>query len=423
VLRDVSLELGALGRLVDQLGASLFRVRVADGAVELVSPAIVRLTGLDAATCTQHPVLLTALISAEERERVVFLYRRMARGEIPVASAQVSLRRADGAVRLLQIRATCRRDTSGVVRHIDGVVSDAARESESIRPDGGAYEGSSRFHGSAFDGALRSAVSAVSPASGLPRDPLARASMELSHELLREASQHLHTLGRELRSVRAALKANAGSLPTAAVEDLLTRLEGAAAGAAGTAALNRSVRRVLTAATSLGAPLGEVLESVLATLTPVLGGERVIVVDAGDAASAVVPERVEELGAALVYLALRAFRFAGSGTLCISASRSEPTRSSDPSYLSDVSLPSARARRSRPPPERRYVVIEIVGTAPADLAESALEISSDMLRIPRPTEADLAYQAAHTLIAAVGGSIETDDTTFTTARSVVRLRV
>ncbi len=435
VLRDVSLELGALGRLVDQLGAALFRIRVADGAVELVSPAITRLTGIDAATCTQHPVLLTQLISAEERERVVFLYRRMARGEIPVASAQVSLRRADGIVRLLQIRATCRRDTSGVVRHIDGVVSDAAREREAgLEGVGG--EGGGRLHGSGFDGALRSAVSAASSAHGAhrfdggARDPLARAAMELSHELLREGSQHLHTLGRELRGVRAALKVNAGALPADVVEDLLARLDAAAAGVAGSAALNRSVRRVLTAATSLGAPLAEVLENVQATLSAVLGGgEGVLVVDAGDAANVVVAERVEELGAALVYLALRAFRFAGSGTLRISARRLEPTRPPPPrrpATPGPAAPPgsSGRARTPRQPAERRYVTIEIVGIAPSDLTDGAVEISSDMLRtVPRPAEADVAHQAAHTLIAAVGGSIETDDTTFTTARSVVRLRV
>src|SRR5262249_23848294 len=130
VVRDVSLELGALGRLVDHIGGALFRVRVADGAIELLSPAIGKLTRVDAATCSQHPALLTALVSTEERERVMFLYRRLARGEIPMASAQVSLRRQDGAVRVLQIRATGRRDTGGVVRHIDGVVSDAGRDVE-----------------------------------------------------------------------------------------------------------------------------------------------------------------------------------------------------------------------------------------------------------------------------------------------------
>jgi hypothetical protein len=69
------------------------------------------------------------------------------------------------------------------------------------------------------------------------------------------------------------------------------------------------------------------------------------------------------------------------------------------------------------------VLIEIVGAAPADMAEEAMEISSDVLRsIPRPAEADVAYQAAITVLASVGGSIESDDTTFSTARTVIRLR-
>jgi hypothetical protein len=171
---------------------------------------------------------------------------------------------------------------------------------------------------------------------------------------------------------------------------------------------------VLTGATTLGAPLAEVLENVRVTLTPLTSGDRALLVDAGDAAAAVIPERIEELGAALVYLALRAFRFAGSGTLRIVARRAEP-----PAENTRV-----RTRTARPPADCAHIVIEILGSAPADLAETAVEISSDMLRtIPRPAEADLAYQAAQTLIASVGGSIESDDATFSTARSVIRLRV
>ncbi len=128
VFRDVSLELGALGRLVDQLGGALFRLRTADGSLEYVSPSVAKLTGIEPATCIEHPVLLTNLVSAEERERVLFLFKRVAAGEIASATAQVSLRRPDGRTRVLHIRATGRRDTAGTVRHIDGVVTDAMRE-------------------------------------------------------------------------------------------------------------------------------------------------------------------------------------------------------------------------------------------------------------------------------------------------------
>src|SRR6185369_8638629 len=74
VVRDISLELSALGRLLDQMGGALFRVRVDDGVVEFLSPSVTKLTGLDATTCTEHPVLLTRLLSTEERERLMFLY-------------------------------------------------------------------------------------------------------------------------------------------------------------------------------------------------------------------------------------------------------------------------------------------------------------------------------------------------------------
>jgi PAS domain S-box-containing protein len=404
----------AIGLWVTHLGAALFRLRVADGVLEHVSPAIAKLIGIDAGTCTQHPVLLTELCSAEERERVSFLYRRVARGEIPVASAQVSLKRHDGTTRLLQIRATGRRDTSGRVRHIDGVISDVAREAA---PDGPSAAPRLRYDGQG---------------QGRARDPIANAAMELSHELLREASQHLHTLGRELRGARAALKSRPDSLPQEGLNELSMRIEGAANALASSAVLNRSVRRVLTGTSSLGAPFGEVLENVKATLAPLVGGSSAshtsrpdaegadrrtdgpLSVDAGDTANVIIGERVDELCAAIGYLALRAFRFAGSGALRISAHRVVPPPESQ----------RPRSRAARPPAEREQLVIEILGTAPADMVDTAVDISSDMLRtIPRPAEADLAYQAAQTLIAAAGGSIESDDATFSTARSVIRLRL
>ena len=411
VLRDVSVELGSLGRLVDQLGGALFRVRVADTAIEMVSPSISKLTGIDAATAVQHPVVLTALVSAEERERVMFLYRRLATGEMPVASAQVSLRRHDGTVRVLHVRATGRRDSAGTVRHIDGVVSEASRDADHSG-EGAVTE--PRPRGRGIDPLSGWLGPAPRVEMGSSRDLLTGATAALSHELLREGSQLLHTLSRELRGVRAAIKANAATLPPDALHDLTARVEAAASVASGAATLNRSVRRVLTASTSLGAPVSEVLENVRATLAPVLGaGERAVSVDAGDAANVILSQRVEELGAALVYLSLRAFRFAGSGTLHLAARRTEPQPE-----------PRSRGRLSRAGQERADVLIEILGAAPPDLADTSVEISSDMLRaIPRPAEADLAYQAAVTLLASVGGSVESDDATFSTARSVIRLRV
>jgi hypothetical protein len=127
----------------------------------------------------------------------------------------------------------------------------------------------------------------------------------------------------------------------------------------------------------------------------------------------VIPERVDELTLALTHLGLRAFRFAGSGTLRISARRAGP--------------PSGQMR-PRPgaidPRRAEHAIIEVLGSAPPDVADSMQEISGDMLRtVPRPDEADIAYAATSALLAAAGGAIESDDTTFATARSVVRIRV
>jgi PAS domain S-box-containing protein len=463
VVRDVSTELGALGRMVDQLGGALFRVRVPDAVVEMVSPAILRLTGLDAATCIHRPVLLTALVSVEERERVTFLYRRLARGEMTVASAQVSVKRPDGTVRVLQIRATCRRDTTGVVRHLDGVVTDAVRELEGS-PDGGAPEPRSRSraiaphapsasgstpgqgrlpHGSASASAAKVSTSALRLDAGQhgghphaagqhgghphapgDHDPRVSVALELSHELLRETSQLLHTLGRELRSIRTELGGEPGDTPKspAVVAGLSARVEAAVSAAASAAALNRGARRVLASTISLGAPLSEVLDNVNTLLGAVLG-ERAVAVDPGDAATVMVPERVEELAAALIYLSLRAYRFAGSGNLRLVARRVDP-RASKSSEHPIRTEPRARNRLSRGAPDRVHVTLEILGTAPADLADTAVEISSDMLRaIPRPVEADATYQATQALLAAIGGAIESDDATFSTARTVIRLRM
>jgi PAS domain S-box-containing protein len=385
ILRDVSLEVGALGRLVEQLGGALFRVCVDNGVIEMLTPSITRITGLDAQRCVQRPVLLTTLLTSEERERIAFLYRRMAKGELLTANAQVSLRRADGTTRVVQIRASARRDTQGAVRHIDGAVIDAARASESGR---GGHEGRG------------------GEAASRGGDATASATMELTYEVLREASQHLNALNREIRSLRSTLRASPGALPAELAAEIGLRIDSIAHATIGASALNRAARHALARA-SMGATLGEVLDAVRTALTPTIG-ESAIDVDAGDAAGIVIPEHVDGLTLALTHLALRAFRFAGSGTVLITARRVDTTDA----------LPH---RRSAP---REQVLLEVLGTAPADLADAAMEISSDVLRtVPRPDEADVAHSAAKALIAAVGGVIEIDDATFTAARSVVRLKV
>jgi hypothetical protein len=192
------------------------------------------------------------------------------------------------------------------------------------------------------------------------------------------------------------------------------RIESVSSALASAAVLNRGARRVLTSSATLGASFGEVLDNVQATVAPLVGAGGALSVEPGDAANVILAERVEELCAALTYLALRTFRFAGSGTLRIAAHRLVPPPESQ----------RPRSRLGRPPAEREQVVIEILGTAPPDMVDTALDISSDMLRtVPRPAETDVVYQAAQTLVAAAGGTIESDDAAFSTARCVVRLRV
>jgi PAS domain S-box-containing protein len=385
VLRDVSLELGALGRLVDQLGGAIFRVRVETGALEMLSPAIAQLTGLDAEHCMQRPVILTSLVSGEERERVAFLYRRLVRGELPSATAQVGLRRLDGVTKLVRIVATSRRDVTGMVRHIDGVVIDAVHEhAAATRHDAPAAEA---------------------------RDPAARATMDLTYEVLREASPRLNALLREVRSLRALVAAQRAVLRPDVAAELTARLEALAVEAQAAASLNRGARHALARA-SLGATLGEILDGLRGTLGPAIG-EAAITIDAGDATGVIISERVDEIALALTHLALRAFRFAGSGSLRITARR---TTAPAPALR-------AIARGFHRGPEREHALVEIAAAAPAELEEAAMEISSDVVRgIARPDEGDLAYAAAQALLGACGGAIESDDAGFSSARTVVRLR-
>ena len=393
VFRDVSLELGALGRLVDQLGGALFRLRTSDVSLEYVSPSVAKLTGLESSTCVEHPVLLTNLVSAEERERVVFLFKRVAGGEIASATAQVSLRRPDGRIRVLHLRATGRRDTAGVVRHIDGVVTDASREVE-----GGAHS-------------LEPPTSSTARAPVRRRDgaSLAPFVMELSQELLREASQHLHSLGRAIGIAQLELGAAVETVPQ--LGGLADRLDVMARSFAAATSINRRVRHAL-AGGGASTPLGDVLEGIRATLAPVIG-DGIISVDAGDAGTILLDYRVDELALALTHLALRAFRFAGSGNLRLAARRITPLP------------PDPRLRASRiaiAPQETQDTLITLMGTAPPDSAVFGESISAEMLAVPRRDESDQAFAAVKAILAAVGGAIEVDDVTFDEATTIIRLR-
>jgi PAS domain S-box-containing protein len=391
VFRDIGLELGALGRLVDQLGGVLFRIRTSNGAIEHLSPSVHKLTGIEAATCMEHPVLLTNLVSSEDRERVVFLFKRLAAGEIATATAQVSLRRLDGRMRVLHLRATGRRDTSGVVRDIDGVATDSSRELESSYAQ--------------FD--PPPSHTRAAPRSRRDSANLAPAVMELSQELLREASQHLHSLGRAIGIAQLELGAAAPAAPR--LEVLTERVDVMARSFAATTAINRRVRHALVGG-GASAPLSDMLEGIRATLAPVVGAN-VITVDASDAAGVLLDHRVDELALALIHLALRAFRFAGSGALLLGARRVAPLPPD----------PRLRTRISVVPPETLDTLITLTGRAPPDSGVLEDELSAE-LHVTSRRDDDQAFTAVRTILAAVAGSIELDDITFDEATTAVRLR-
>jgi PAS domain S-box-containing protein len=398
VFRDVSLELGALGRLIDQLGGVLFQIRLEGGVLEYISPAVGQLTGIDAATCTEHAVLLTNLVSAEERERVAFLYRRVAEGAILTASTQVSLRRPDGRSRFLHIRATGRRDTSGTISHIDGVVTDVSRE---------AQEAASAAQSDTASGLTtrppprrRAAPGAVAPAV-----------MELAQELLRETSQHLHTLGRAIGLAQLELGTPGDVASEVASAELADRLDFMARSFAAASSLTRRVRHALAGLAS-SAPFGDMLEHVRTTLAPVIG-DSVITVNAGDAATVLLEQRVDEMSLVITYLALRAFRYAGSGTLQIEARR-VALQPSDPRMRSRLVPHSA---------DMQDTLIVICGGAHPESSLPGTDISTDILQtVPRRADAEQAFNAAKSLLAACNATIETDEVTLDQASTVIRLR-
>lgn len=393
VFRDVSMELGALGRLVDMAGGVMFRIRTDDSSIEFVSPSVARLVGLDPSTCVEHPVLLSNLVSTDERERVAFLYKRLVSGEIPTATAQVSLRRPDGRMRVIQLRATGRLDTGGRVRHLDGVATDASREG----PDSaGALP---------YDDAAR-----IPPA---PRRRtsvnVAPAVMEIAQELLRESSQHLHALNRTLGQVQAA-QSRGAAVPNAAADELGDQLDEMSRALSASSSINRRLRRAM-AGTGASSTLADLLEQVRSALARIVGASA-ITLDAGDAASVLIEQRVDETIFVLLYLGLRAFRLVGSGTLKIEARKAPPLPID----------PRPRGRLAAEATEVDDTLLVFVAGAPPDSSLPGVDISAEMQAVPRESESEPAFTAAKALLALVNGTIEVDDLKMDEVRTVVRLR-
>jgi len=390
LVRDVTFEVGALGRLIDQLGGALFRIRTRDARIEHVSPAIERLTGVDAQTCMERPEELVDLVPPGERERVRAIYRRLARGELQNGSVEVTLRRPDGRTSLVQVRATGRRDTTGRVRQIEGVVNDVSSAA------------SARALAAEHDAAHAAMAPpwAAEPRSG--RFVAPDGLLEVTRVLLQETSTLIGDVTSEIGAMGTMLKATYGTMPPNISHELATSLATVSARLAAATALKRRLRRALEGRPSTG-PLVNVFESVRTALSPVLG-EHAVSVSAGDSGGVILAAGLDELALALIYLGLRAYRLGGAGMLRIDASHRRAT------------LFDRRASRD--------VRIEVVGEPQQDNGMNAVDSSSGLLStIPRHSDMIAAFDGAQALLKAVGASIESDDVTVHAARTIVRLVV
>jgi PAS domain-containing protein len=315
VARDVTLELGALGRLVDLMGGAIFRwrieptprPRVAKGKapprslLEYVSPAIARLVGLEPDACVAHPELLEKFVATEEKDRLGFLYRRLAHGDVPTITAQISVVLSDGRAKLLAVRATGRRDTSGAVRHIEGVVTEAVTPLLSATAVPPSDDAPSTSH-------------PPKPKTDIPADGFVEALLEMGENLLREVDQHHQTLGREVRLLRGAMAGDDSEL----ARDSTGRLERITAAAGGAMGLTRRVRRAMRR-TAANATVGDLVDSLRSTLSPCFGEAPLTATVAPEARDILLKNRVDELTLALLHVSLRAFRIAGAGSLRIHA--------------------------------------------------------------------------------------------------------
>jgi PAS domain S-box-containing protein len=389
IVRDVTFEASALGRLLDQLGGAQFRVRVRDAELETVTAAIEELTGLSPTECVERPARLLDAVPAGERERVHALYRRLARGELATASAEITIRRSGGATALLQVRATGRRDTSGNVRHIDGVVTDAA---------GPASQRAALAERDAERAALRPTATPTS----LERFKAPEALLEITRAFLQEVNVLVSDATSELGVVRTAVQATSSTMVPKVARELLASVQTAHAKLAAANALQRRVRRAVDGRPTSG-PLINALEGTRTALAPLLG-EHSVLINGSDVGGVMLQQGLDELTIALTYLGLRAYRLGGSGMLRIDASHRRST-----SY-------DRRASRE--------IRIEVVGEPPADNGLATAEAGSGLLAtIPRHAEMLAAFDAVLTLLAAIGGAMESDDVTVHAARTVIRLAV
>jgi PAS domain-containing protein len=316
VARDVTLELGALGRLVDLMGGAIFRWRIEArpskprtsksktpprSLLEYVSPSIARLVGLEPDACVAHPELLEKFVATEEKDRLGFLYRRLAHGDVPTITAQVSVVLSDGRSKLLAVRATGRRDTSGAVRHIEGVVTEAVAPLVGATAVPPSEDSPSTSH-------------PPKPKTDIPADGFVEALLEMGEHLLREVDQHHQTLGREVRLLRGTMAGD----PSDLARDATGRLERITAAAGGAMGLTRRVRRAMRRAAT-NTTVGDLVDSLRSSLSPCFGEAPLTATVVPEARDILLKVRVDELTLALLHVSLRAFRLAGAGSLRIHA--------------------------------------------------------------------------------------------------------
>lgn len=375
VVRDVTFELGSLGRLVDASGGVIFHVRVPEMAVEDVSPSVADLTGLSCETCRAHPILLADLLSVDERERVAALLRKLVAQETTTASAQVTLRTPGGS-RLVHLRATGRRDTSGDVRFVDGVVLPIDAPGSSRRSTAPPEQREDRPRRAMRTGETASTALAL---------------VDLGRELLREASKSLHAAVREGRIAKGLLdRARLASEET--VDELRARVDGVLVAADAALALNRRVRRAFEA-TSQPTALREVIAGVAATLEPLFGEP--LALEIAGLGTTRLDAHADELALALSYVALRAHRLAGRGKIRIQGGV----------------LIGAEGDEAE---------LEIVSTPPPDPPDED-DGSTDVAVLRRQGQLDRAYIGAQALLSLLGGRIERDEATLSHVTTVVRI--
>lgn len=351
ILRDVSLEMSALSKLVSMLGGAAFRVNVDDRAFEFVSPRIVDLIEIDPLRLMEEPQCLQALISPADQTRLGGIYQQVVRGKEPTAEADVVVRLSEGRTNKLTLRITGRPDTAGVVRHVDGVATSTV--------------------------AVAPRLSHAPPAAQFSGLSTAMRLLDASNDLLREAAQLTTTATADLRGIKA-LVVSAG-LPTEACEEITSRLDTLGEQLAASNGISRRVRRAMDGRPSQ-VRLGDLLDNVRVHLLPIFDGRR-IEVAAPTARGFQLDTRVDEVTLALMQLVLRTHHLVARGDVTMTL---RPQISASREAFLDIvgeasPVPSSGSRRSEPTHRGGMHTDKRLSAAASLLSEAGCRIESDEL--------------------------------------------